>query len=75
MKKAIISVFLVLTLVLNVFGFGVLEARSSAVGVAATLAFATLVVIAGAVTGEIASYSISLVISEKRPAYFFDVPA
>ena len=51
MKKAVISVFLVLTLVLNVFGFGVLEARASAEAISATLAFAILTVVAGALTG------------------------
>lgn len=37
MKKAVISVFVVLAMVLNIFGFGVLQARSSAVGVVPVL--------------------------------------
>lgn len=57
MKKGIVSVIIVLSIVLNIFGFGVLEARASSEAIISTLALAVLSVVAGALTGVAANLS------------------
>lgn len=57
MKKAVISVFVVLAMVLNIFGFGVLQARSSAEGVAVVIAYTLLSCLAGYLSSVAAGLS------------------